>query len=468
MRRNLITACLFLLPLTSFAKAQDEDFREKLRQLEQRIAVLEKNQKPGDQDKASEDHQAGPDEAASQTVEVEELRRQVDILADELERLRSGEEAREVTSQEAQNRGLSKSAASVYGKSKGVSIAGYGEMLYENFDRADESGNIVDKSARLDFLRAILYAGYRFNDRFLFNSEIEFEHSSTDKSGSVSVEFAYLDFLIDENLSLRGGLLLIPMGLINEFHEPNFFLGALRPQTEKVIIPTTWRENGFGIVGSYGPLSFRSYLVNGLNASGFSSSGLRGGRQKGSQAYATDMAWVTRVDVEPTPGLLLGTSLYTGGSGQGLVRIEDQDFRVRNTIWDIHGTFRSRGWTIAGLFADSSVGDTEELNQFLNTNPDSPVASRLRGGYIQAGYNVLNRHHESVSLSPYYRFERVNTQKKLPLGYQPDPGKIGWFHTFGFELKPISSIVLKTDYQWSRNEKSTGLNQFNIVLGYAF
>jgi len=448
--------------------AQDENVLKRLKRLEERLEAIEKqmDSNPGKTEAAPDAGQKKDD--LPQTVEVEELRRQVDILAEELEKMRSGEEDRRLSREEAQNLGLGTSAARVYGKTRGVSIAGYGEMLYENFASENESGTPSDKASRLDFLRAILYAGYRFNDRFLFNSEIEFEHSSTGKSGSASVELAYLDFMVNDNLSLRGGLLLLPMGLVNEFHEPNYFLGALRPQTEKVIIPTTWRENGFGVVGHYGPLSFRSYLVNGLDARGFSASGVRGGRQKGSKAMATDMAFVTRFDLTPTPGLLIGTSIYSGGSGHGQIRSGQTEYRVRNTIWDIHGTLQMRGWTVAGLFAQSHIGDAVPLNQYLESDSDSPVAERLRGGYIQGGYNLLNRFHDSVSLTLYYRFERVDTQNRIPLGYSPNLSKVGLFHTFGLELKPITNIVIKADYQWHKNDAKSGLDQFNIVLGYAF
>jgi hypothetical protein len=145
-----------------------------------------------------------------------------------------------------------------------VSFAGYGEMLLENFNSANESGAGGAPTTRLDLLRAVLYAGYRFTDKFLFNSEIEVEHGN-----EIFVEFAYVDYLINENLSLRGGLLLLPVGLVNEFHEPNVFLGAKRPETEQRIISSTWRENGAGLVASFGIVNLRAYLTNGMNGVGF-------------------------------------------------------------------------------------------------------------------------------------------------------------------------------------------------------
>jgi hypothetical protein len=341
-------------------------------------------------------------------------------------------------------------------------------MLYQNFGSENQSGASSGKTPTLDFLRAILYAGYRFDDRFLFNSEIEFEHASTEGDGSVSVEFAYTEFLINQDFSLRGGLLLLPMGLVNEYHEPNVFMGALRPRTEQVIIPSTWREGGVGALGRAGDLEFRGYVVSGLNAAGFSGDGLREGRQSGSKAKAEDLAVVGRLDWTPTPGLFIGGSAYRGGSGQGQFQFEGSEVDVNTTIFELHGQAQMAGWDVRGLFAQADLDDAGILNSVRGLTGAEAVASRMQGGYLQAGYNLLRGRAERSSLSPYYRFEKVNTQSRMPLGYAPDPVNNSRFHTAGIEFKPIYNIVIKGDYQWTLNEARSGLNQFNIGLGYSF
>ena len=114
---------------------------------------------------------------------------------------------------------------------------------------------------------------------------------------------------------------------MNEFHEPPFFFGVNRPEVERRIIPTTWRENGVGIFGTAfaETLSYRAYVVNGFNARGYGPGGLRGGRQKGNRALAEDLAFVARADWSPTPELLLGGSVYNGDAGQ------DQEITVGAT-----------------------------------------------------------------------------------------------------------------------------------------
>ena len=393
---------------------------------------------------------------APQNPDVAEIQRKLDVLATEIEKLRSGEPEIEVTETKAKGLGLSPSAASIYRKQKGMSFAGYGEMLYENFASRNQAGATQNRGAQLDFLRAVLYAGYRFSNKFVFNSEIELEHAN-----EISVEFAYVDYLAHPAFNVRAGMMLVPMGLTNEFHEPNVLLGARRTETESRLIPSTWRENGVGILGAAGKFTYRAYAINGLNAGGFSADGLRGGRQKGARARATDPAFVGRLDFAPIPGAFVGGSVYTGGSAQNQFQIDGRILEVQTTIGEIHGQLQMRGFDVRALFAQADLDDVAELNRARSLTGLSSVAEVMRGGYAQFGYNVLSQFREGMAVTPYYRFEKLNTQKA-------DPARDGRFHTFGVEFRPINNIVVKSDYQVLRNRANTGLNQFNIVLGYSF
>ena len=401
----------------------------------------------------------------SSEAQIQELRRRIDLLAAELELLRSGEAPQaEVTAARRESLGLAPSAAATYRRTtQGVSLAGYGEMLLENFDETDESGAGRAPTTRLDFLRAILYAGYRFNDKFLFNSEIEIEHSN-----EISVEFAYVDYLATDNLTLRGGMVLLPLGLVNEFHEPTVFAGAKRPETEQRILPTTWRENGAGVLGSVGIVNFRAYVTNGLRGAGFSAAGLRGGRQKGGRALAAHLAFSGRLDVTPIPGVVAGLGLYKGGSGQEQVVLDSTRLDVGTTVIELHGQAQMRGFDVRALFAQGSVDQAGPASRALNLPADSPIADTMRGGYLQASYNVLSQTTTLLALSPYVRYEHIDTQHKVPAGFTRDLRRDGIFKTLGIEVKPIPNVAIKTDYQWIANEAGSGRNQFNVNLGYAF
>ena len=148
-----------------------------------------------------------------------ELQRRIDVLAEEQERLELGEL---VPTMGESEHGLGPAASKIYNVEQGLSFGGYGEALFQDFagpTRRDQ----------FDFLRAVFYFGYRFNERWLFNSEIEFEHAAVSEGGDTSVEFAYLDYLWRPAVNFRAGILLTPMGFINELHEPPTFLGATRP-----------------------------------------------------------------------------------------------------------------------------------------------------------------------------------------------------------------------------------------------
>lgn len=394
--------------------------------------------------------------------EVEELRRRIDLLAQEVEQLRSGESTahQPLSADDRRSLGLGPSASAVYEHKPGVSIAGYGEVLFQRLSETDEAGVSLGSQSSIDMLRAVLYTGYRFNDRFVFNSELEFEHGGEE----VGVEFAYLDYRINDRLSARGGMLLLPLGLVNEFHEPNVFLGTRRPETERRIIPSTWHENGAGLLGSAGPVSFRAYVVNGMNAAGFTSAGLRGGRQGGIEAMADDWAFAGRLDLTPVPGVFAGVGVYEGNSAQG----EIESTKAGTSIVEVHGQAQIRGFDIRGLFARGSIDGAAQLNGELGLDGAASVGSVLRGGYAQIAYNVLSQRSSSVSLAPYYRFEQLDTQAGVPSGFSADPAQDARWHTIGLELKPITNIVLKADYQRNTNEANTGRNQFNVSLGYAF
>ena len=405
-------------------------------------------------------------ETEENTTTTEDLERQIAILAEEIEQIRSGETEEELTETESRALGVAPSASKVYGREeRGVSIAGYGEVLLENYAANNQSGVGGGAASKFDALRAIIYTGYRFNDKIVFNSEIEIEHAK-----EAYLEFAYVDYNLTDNFTLRGGLLLIPLGLVNEFHEPNVFIGAKRPVTEQAIIPSTWRENGGGVLGNFGPVSFRAYVVNGMNGQKFASKGLRGGRQKGGKALAGDMAFAGRLDVTPTPGVFAGVGIYRGGSDQGQVKDNNgNEISMGTTIVEVHGQAQFRGLDLRGLFAHASVDNAGAASTALGLSSGKPIADELRGGYFQVGYNLLSQVNSPIaSLMPYVRLEKVDTQYRVPTGFTRDLSRDGTYKTIGIELKPINNVALKAEYAVITNAANSGRNQFNINLGYAF
>ncbi len=467
-RKGFGTACFVIaivcvLPIQTASFAADDDDGSRIEELEKRVAALEA---------------ALAEALASGTIQdAAELQRRIDLLTQELERMKLGEAAapRELKSVY----GLGPAASKVYGGEEGVSIGGYGETLFQDFDERDDSGERTGMNSEYDNLRAVLYFGYKFDDRIVFNSEIEYEHASTGEEGEVSVEFATIDFLLHDSANVRAGLVLVPVGFINELHEPPTFLGARRPDVESRVLPTTWRENGVGIFGDAGPFSYRTYVVNGFDASGFSASnGLRGGRQDGSRASARDMGFVVRADYNGVPGLLAGASFYTGESGQGAETISGDEIGGKVTIVDLHADYRFRGAQFRALWSQVDVEDAQEINESIlgldpSIDPDDAfagVGERIDGWYGEAGYDILAHAADRTrqSVIPFVRYERYDTQDQVASGFASDGSNDVRLVTYGVSYKPIENISIKIDYQDYHRGDGSGTDQINAALGYLF
>ncbi len=365
--------------------------------------------------------------------------------------------------------GFGPSASSVYRVDQGISLAGYGELYYQDFVR-----NAGTNRDRADALRAVGYAGYRFNDWILMNSEIEFEHGSTEsgasgEEGSVSVEFSYLDMFLAREANIRAGLVLIPMGFINEIHEPAYFHGVQRPELERTLIPTTWREVGLGAFGKVGSeFEYRTYLVNGMRASGFTPSGIRGGRQSGIEAIAEDVAWVGRADYTPgsaIPGLLVGTSWYIGNSGQDDVFAGTAP-SVRTMMLEGHAQYRVSSLELRALGVWTALDDTQALSQALGQT----IGDRQNGWYLEAAYDVLPLFGDTRGhyLAPFVRYESIDTQASVPSGFVRDLAQRRAIRSLGLTYKPISQVAIKAEYRdFDVDGPTDGPDSVYLGLGFA-
>ncbi len=431
---------------------------------------------------------APDDESLAQEDRIAALERTVQVLADELERTRADITVPE-NAELVSYYGLGPAASKVYQKDRGLSMGGYGEAYYRKYTDANGASDTAD------FLRAVLYTGYKFNDWIVFNSEIEFEHATTEGEGSVSVEFAALDFMWKEWANFRAGLVLLPVGFLNEIHEPPFYFGVNRPDVERRIIPTTWRENGAGIFGSIGEgIEFKAFVVNGLDAEGFEPSGIRDGRQNGSEALAEHLAFVGRLDWFPTFESVLGASFYYGKSGQnqrfavdatdaGTATYDVDLPDAPTTLFDLHAQYKEHGLTLRALFTMAFVGENGQLTRALGPvgslaapggigalSAGEAIGGEMLGAYGTIAYDVLPLlfPDTQMSLEPFFRFEYLDTQRDLPSGFEIDRSQILEIYTAGFSFEPIPRVVIKMDYRNRRPETNGASDEFNMGVGYVF
>ncbi len=349
---------------------------------------------------------------------VTELEQQLEMTADQLERNRS------------------------HGSSlmNGVSVGGYGELHYNNLDNNKVGGS--DKK-EMDFHRFVLFFGKEFTDKIRFFSEFELEHAlaGDGKPGEVELEQAYIDFDLNDNHTARGGLFLVPVGILNETHEPTTFYGVERNPVEKNIIPTTWWEGGAALHGEFAPgWHYDVAVTSGLNNSSYN---IRKGRQKAAEADASDLAYTGRIKWTGIPGLeLAATAQLQDNITQGVDPDAEATLIETHAVWS-SGPFGVRAlyatWDIDGAGA-KAVGMDEQTGWYIE--PSFKITPALG---VFARINQWDNAAGDATDSEYQQLD------------------------FGLNYWPHENVVVKVDIQ--TQDSPIGNNEYdgtNIGIGYQF
>ena len=346
---------------------------------------------------------------------------------------------------------------------KGLTVGGYGEITY---NRA------TGKNAELDIQRLVLLFGYKFSDKVQFVTEIEFEHVK-----EVFVEQAFLQYTVADNVNLRGGLMLVPMGIVNEYHEPTTFNGVERPSMDGAIIPTTWREIGIGVSGKFDEASLRyqAYIFNGFQSTSSDGSGaitggnlggskgLRGGRQKGARSNFNNPNFAAKLDYYGLPGLRLGLSGYFGRT-QSPVDVENLDgSEVGISMLGLDARYAYQRFTARGQFIYAALSDTKAYN--AATGKD--LGSALQGYYLEAAYNLLPQTKQQ-QLFGFVRYEDYDTHASIEEGITRNLTYDRQEWTLGLSYKIAPGAVVKADYQFKNNAADLNTKQLNFGLGVWF
>lgn len=391
--------------------------------------------------------------------------------------------------------GLSLGAVHVYRKDEGFSFTGYAEMIYHKYSHdanwhvfnLHPVGSVVPtgKDQELSLLRGVVFLGYRYSDRIVFNSEFRGDrdliergvatfpvnYTTTEASSNASVDLAYVDYIYSKELTFRGGIVLVPMGLINEFHHPNEYLGARSGFADLFTIPSTWHALGAGIAGHLAVFDYRLYLVSGLNAAGFTEFGLRGGREITWDTISHPSV-VVRIDYNPFPGGVLGGSYYFGNSGIfGLD--EPQSLKVHTTLKELHGELRWKGAFTRAEYAKALLHSSTELNAILGTTGFRGVGKRMVGGYVEGGWNFLWSNEKGHMLMPYFRGEASNPQDALPppsldLGLIKNHFLDFIIWVSGVEVRFFPGLDIKAEYQSIHDQNQIFWKEFHLDLNYSF
>lgn len=341
--------------------------------------------------------------------------------------------------------------------SEGVSIGGYAQIDY----------NEPDGSApgKLDVHRMVMFLGYKFNEKVSFMTEIEYEHVS-----EVFIEQAYLKYKANENFNVLAGLMLVPMGIINEFHEPTTFYGVERPNVDNYIVPTTWREIGVGFSGKIdnASLKYQAYLFNGFKsyADGAGilrgTDGLRKGRQKGAESVVNSPNLSAKLDYYGITGLRLGLSGYFGETQTDDTSIEGSTVGI--SMIGLDARYKYNNLELRGQYIHTNLTDTEDYN--LLTGKD--LGSEMYGLYGEVAYSFDLKGVEK--LTPFLRYEKHNTHADttgiLDANDAFDRDEI----IFGLNYKVANGAAFKIDYQLMNNAVagSDTAKQFNAGVAVSF
>lgn len=341
---------------------------------------------------------------------------------------------------------------------QGVTIGGYAEVLYNQ----PEASN-----GELDVQRLIMLFGYKFDERVQFVTEIEFEHVK-----EVYIEQAFVNYSLANSLNIRAGLMLVPMGIINEFHEPTTFNGVERPSMDNKIVPTTWREIGIGVSGRFDGLAMRyqAYLFNGFISHDGNdgklkgSNGLRGGRQKGAESMVDQFNLSAKLDYYGIPNLRIGLSGYQGRTqaDDAVNNILGSDIGV--AMLGLDARYKWMKFSARGQYVNASLSDTEAYNTFTGRD----LGSQLEGFYLETAYNVLPITNKQ-RLDAFVRYEQYDTHKEVAGNLVRNPAYYRQEWTMGLSYHMSIGSVFKVDYQ----SKSTGVDnsqygQFNVGVGVWF
>jgi len=350
--------------------------------------------------------------------------------------------------------------------SESTTVGGYGEVHYTNASGPDTPGEI-------NVRRFVIYLAHTFDERLAFRSELELEDAKIEggeEGGEVALEQLYRNYTLSPAFTLRAGLLLPPVGIVNGVHEPPTFNGVERPLFDRDVLPTTWREIGIGAVGSLpgsSGLSYRMYLVNGLKAEGFDAvSGIRGGRQEGKEASFANPSLTGRLEWA-RPGLRVGGSFWYGGSANQDPALGTGSFDNAVALISADVRYDTGPFAFRGVVANVSIADAEEIN----TAYGGAVGSRIAGGYLEGAYNLLSALVPSSAqrLNAFLRYEHYDTQADVPSGLVRDESLARRITTFGLSYKPVYNVVFKGDYQLQRTKAGLAEGELlSLGVGYQF
>ena len=382
-------------------------------------------------------------------------------------------------------------------------ITGYGELIYSHFDygpdqKSSPAGSPPDSRATIDVARLALELETRLLHGVELEVELEIEHGGTggaleieyeefgeyetevEKGGEVILEELFIEREFSDAFNIRLGHFYVAVGLTTEQYHPTDFFGTRRPESETSVIPAIWHETGIEVNGRTDRLSYRIQLVNGLDATGFSSQNwIVGGHQtRFEEVRASNLALAGRLDYRIADGLSFGVSGYRGDSADNRPKPDMKGVDANVSIFDVHAVLRVNRFRAQGMYLYGSLQNADivsERNRSLSNNLDvlrTPVGSGAFASYVEAGCDILptltSRREDQLYV--FLRFGSYDTMASVPEGFFDNPRFERRVYTLGLNYILDNAVVLKGDYSMRRLGASrfNGENTASFAVGFQF
>ncbi|HTU60428.1 MAG TPA: hypothetical protein VMF89_18380, partial [Polyangiales bacterium] len=360
-------------------------------------------------------------------------------------------------------------------------IGGYGQFTLNSI----LPGNADEFSTRASVRRLVLFVAHPITDDIRVYTEFEWENAVACQScnGSAEIEQAFVQWrLAGDAFMLRAGLLLVPMGIVNQWHEPPVFHGVERPGVDQVIIPSTWRELGAGFAGTIAEMfRYELYLTSTLDPLRLGENGLSPARSLGSFANMRAVAVTGRAEVEPVLGVIAGASFFLsdlGANGTYYRRTgSERNLRLPLLGYSLDARMRRWGFEARAVWAQfffPNAGDLLAAYRedgsplFIRDASIGTVPERMQGGYIELAYNVFQELQLSHELLAFIRLETYDSQAAVPDTYKRNPALDIDELTAGLTYRPVTQLVFKADFQLRDRRLGWDEFQWNLGFGYMF
>ena len=340
------------------------------------------------------------------------------------------------------------SVAKAAKKFEKIHIGGYGELHYN--DTETDAGS---KSKKVDAHRFVLFFGYDYNEKVRFRSEFELEHGLVKDTedgtngGEVELEQMYIEIDVTDNTTVQTGVILVPVGIMNETHEPPSFYGVERNDVEKYLIPATWWAAGVKVSHKLNNgIRFEAMISEGLK--GTTAGYIRGGRQKSAKAKANDLAYTARVTYTGIPGLK--TSIFY--NRQSDFTQDSSDNIEEMDLYGVTAIYNKDGYEVRALHVQADFSGKVETGAFFTAGFDEH-----QGTFLEASKRIGNLgFFVNNSIVSGEKVSRQYTVMQAGFSYWPQG----------------TNTVLKANFydkEYSNNNLQTSNSDgFHLGMGYEF